>query len=168
MITHKPFNINRAIIALIIAIVFFLLYCWLGYLFLESRSQGPAVPVSDAFNYTHVIIVLAVVTDVFIYWGLRKKYIHRRYANIHIASVIGQLIVAPLLTAIITFLVITHMVPAALSGTGMPVIMAIVISCLVFFIIGHIFLILVILHRNKWPASLSTSADDQLQEFENH
>ena len=166
MMSVKPFNARRAIIALIVALVCFLLYCLFGYLFVNNRTTSRGVTFSMAFNYKHLLCIVVLVADILIYWWLRNKFIHRRYANIHIWSVIVQMIVVPLFSGLAVMLIITHTIHAESIYGGITVILAFIVSCFLFFIIGHVFLILVILKRNQWPSQLTASANDQLQEFD--
>jgi hypothetical protein len=164
--SYKPYNTNRAIIVLIVAIVFYLVYLLFMYLVIERfRSSFPALK-PFSISFLNIFYPMLLLSEIFIYRWLRNKYIIRKYANLHIWCVLFKIVFVPPLAMLAVFLGSYYFKNEDLASVVMPFKQTLFWGGTGFFIIGHIFLIMVILKRNKWPSQLTASANDQLQEFD--
>jgi|GEM_PF-5012292 len=166
--SYKPFNTNRAILALAVAIVFYLVYLLLAYFVTEHyRSTLPAMKPFEV-SFLNVFYPSLLLCEVFIYRWLRNKYIIRKYANLHIWSVLVKMVILTPCMVLLAFLLPYYFSKAAFAEISTELRWFVFWGGNSFFLIGHIFLILVILQRNKWPSQRTATANDELQEFEDH
>ena len=91
--SYKPYNTRRAIIALITAIVFYVLSILLSYGLIEHyRSMYPSLRPYE-ISFWNIFYPLLLLLEIFIYRWLRNKYIIRKYANLHIWSVLVKMVI---------------------------------------------------------------------------
>lgn len=159
----KPYNINRVITTLAISIVVYMLYIWILYEYM-SRVLSSTSASNIAFNKWVFLFPALVLVDICIYIWLRNQYIVRRYANIHTWSVIIQLMVLPVLSLLAVILV-SHYYGLEELATVSWLSGLVGLVGLFFFIVGHVFLLMLISKRNDHKVQ-AQNPDDYLHEFE--
>lgn len=161
--SDKPYHINRVITAFAIAVVVYLLYLWVLYRYMNRIWPFPAGR-EITFNKWVLLYPALVVVDMLIYNWLRTKHIVRRYATIHTWSVMTHMIILPVLSLLLIIIVSQQYgLEELLTASWISGLLG--LAGLLLFIVGHLFLLMLISKRNDHIMQ-EKDPTDYLHEFE--
>jgi hypothetical protein len=163
---YKPYNVNKAIAVLITAIMFYLFLTGIRYYLVQTATTNAYKQPHYFFSFWSVFLLLLMLADIFIYRWLRKKYIIRLYANLHVLSVFIKMILLPILAFLFMLLLPYYASPGAVITIGTNFSQIALWAGMVILLAGHVFLAIVIIHRNRWPLQENETAAGYLTEFD--
>lgn len=164
---HKPFNIKRAVTILVIVFIFSLIIILGGYWALKRlyKITDNTITASGYFNFWLVFYPVLFIAEIFIYRWLGSKRIVKKYADIHLWTLVISKVIIPLFSVLFTATVALNGDIQTLKLLA-PFSKTIIITGHVLFIIGHAFFALLIVNRNKIAAAVQpSSTEDVLDEF---